>query len=273
MAVVVTKMKPLLAGILALSAAVLPAAVKIEHKQNTRGQIEANTYRVLNASPIRYSINYNIRTKDGVRTVGDRSASSTGIGLNNGWYANGFLRIYVDGKSLTVPAARTVGDGVLVFKWDKAVLKMHFPEGSDKIYCEISAPGVRRLKIGFLAVPGFLPKRKDEFKPYVSTAKVNHLLTDGKYQSAGESWFMLYDGISNRNGIPAVILDPAEIKSGVVSGSAKTLLITAHFEMNRPVCRFIVMGFPNSHLDAESFYEDLKANGKKYLEELKSFRF
>ena len=261
-------MKKTLAVILAGFTAVLAAEVKIDHKQNTKGEIESNTYRVLNASEVRYVVSYNIRTKDGLQTVGDRTSSSTGIGLNNGWYGSGFLRISVDGKSLTVPAAREISDDLLVFKWENATLKMKFPEGSDKIYCEVSVPDARRLKIGFLAMPGFLSKRKDDFKPYVSTARGNHLLTDGKYRSAGESWFMLYDGVSNRNGIPAIVLNPAEVKSGAVAGGAKALIISAQFDMNKPVCRFIVMGFPNSHMDAESFYEDLKANGEKYLNDL-----
>ena len=153
-------MRRFLAVILA-GAAVLQAEVKIEHKQSTKGMMEYNTYRVVDVSPVRYSVSYDIRTQDGMQTVGDRTASSTGIGLNNGWYANGFLRIHVDGKSVTAPAKIETGDGLLVFKWDKVTLKMRFPEGSDKINCEVSAPEARQLKIGFLAFPGFLPKRKE----------------------------------------------------------------------------------------------------------------
>lgn len=266
-------MKKTLAVMFAGLAAILFAEVKIDHKQTVKGPAENNTYKVLNASEVRYVINYNIRTKDGIQTVGDRTSASTGIGLNNGWYSSGSIRIQPDGKNLTTPAKREIDGDLLTFTWENATLKMKFPEGSDKIYCEVSAPNARKLKIGFLVMPGFVSKRKEDFKPYVSTEKVNHLLTDGKYSSAGESWFMLYDGVINRNGIPAVLLDPAEVKSGAVTGGAKAPVMSAQFEMNKTVCRFILMGYPNSHMDAESFYEDLKANGGKYLNELKSLKF
>jgi len=264
--------------ILAGTAAMLSAEVKINHKQTTKqipkGEMENNTYKVLNASPVTYTVNYNILTRNGEQTVGDRSANSTGIGLNYGWYMNGSLRIHVDGKSLTTPAKIENQGDTLTFKWENATLKMRFPERSDKIYCEITVPEAKRLRIGFLGNPGFQPKRKQELKPYVSTVKTNHPLAEGKYViPGGESWFMLYDGVSNRFGIPVVLLDPAEVKSGTVSSHPKTSVIQANFEMNQTDCRFILMGFPNNHMEAESIYEDLKTNGGKYLKELKSFQF
>ena len=139
---------------------------------------------------------------------------------------------------------------------------------------EQKAPcGAKQVKLGFLGMPGFLPKRKTEYKSYVSTSKINHSLNEGKYVSQGESWFMLYDLESNRRGIPVVILDPAEVKSGEATGGPKKVLVVAQFEMKKTDCRFVLMGVPSGHMDAETLYEDLKANGEKYLDALKKFQF
>ena len=251
----------------------LHAAVSIEHKQTRKGSREYNSFKILNASPVKYVIDYNISERKGKKTVGDSSASSTGIGLNNGWYGSATLRIGVNGKSLTSPAKISKNAGTLTFTWDEAVLKMTFPEGSDKIFCHVSAPGAQRLTLGFLGMPGFLAKRKTEMKSWVSTEKVNHFLNDGKYQTRGEVWYMFYDRESNRRGIPVVLLDPSEVKSGNVTGGAKRLLIVSSFEMKKSECRFLLMGIPSGHMDAETLYEDLKANGGKYLEQLKNFQF
>ena len=248
-------------------------AVNIEHKQNKKANREYNNFRILNSAPVKYNIDYNISERKGVKTVGDRSSSSTGIGLNYGWYNSGCLRIFVNGKTLNTPAKIDRKGDTLTFSWTEAVLKMTFPEGSDRIYCHVSAPGAKNVKLGFLGMPGFLAKRKSEMKSYVSTSKVNHFLNDGKYITQGESWFMLYDGEVNKRGIPVVILDPAEVKSGEVTGGAKRLLIVAQFSMKKSDCRFILMGIPSGHKDAETLYEDLKANGGKYLESLKKFQF
>lgn len=255
------------------AAVCVSAAVNIELKQNKKGNREYNNFRILNSAPVKYNIDYNISERKGVKTVGDRSSSSTGIGLNYGWYNSGCLRIFVNGKTLNTPAKIDRKGDTLTFTWTEAVLKMTFPEGSDRIYCHVSAPGAKNVKLGFLGMPGFLAKRKSEMKSYVSTSKVNHFLNDGKYITQGESWFMLYDGEINKRGIPVVILDPAEVKSGEVTGGAKRLLIVAQFAMKKSDCRFILMGIPSGHKDAETLYEDLKANGGKYLESLKKFQF
>lgn len=249
------------------------AAVNIEHKATQKKQRIYNSYRVLNSSPVKYTIDYVVTTIKGVKYVGDRSSKSTGIGLNNGWYSSGSIRIFVDNKSLTTPSKITCKDDTIFFIWDEATLKMTFPEGSDKIYCQVTAKNANKLKLGFLAMPGFLPKRKVEMQSYVSTNKINHFLNDGKYKSNGEFWYMFYDVVSNKRGIPVVILDPNEVKRSEVDGGAKKLLITSKFEMKTTSCRFILMGIPNNHMDAETLYEDLKENGNKYLQDLKAFKF
>ena len=248
-------------------------AVNIEHKKEIRKNREHNNFRILNSAPVKYTVEYVISERNGKKTVGDSSDAITGIGLNSGWYQGGSLRIFVNGRSLTAPAKIERKGDTMVFTWDKAVLKMVFPEGSEKIYCHVSAPGAKQVKLGFLGMPGFLPKRKTEYKSYVSTSKINHSLNDGNYVSQGESWFMLYDLESNRRGIPVIILDPAEVKSGEASGGPKRLLVTAQFEMKKTDCRFVLMGVPSGHMDAETLYEDLKANGEKYLDALKKFQF
>ena len=248
-------------------------AVNIEHKKEVKKNREYNNYRILNSAPVKYNIDYVISERNGRKTVGDSSSGSTGIGLNCGWYQGGTLRIFVNGRSLTAPAKVERKGDTMVFTWDNAVLKMTFPEGSEKIYCHVSAPGAKQVKLGFLGMPGFLPKRKTEYKSYVSTSKINHSLNDGKYVSQGESWFMLYDLESNRRGIPVVILDPAEVKSGEATGGPKKVLVVAQFEMKKTACRFVLMGVPSGHMDAETLYEDLKANGEKYLDALKKFQF
>lgn len=248
-------------------------AVNIDHKQIKKANREHNSYRILNSAPVKYAVDYNITDRKGKKTVGDPSSSSTGIGLNNGWYSSGTLRLYLDGKPQMKPADIRCEQDTLTFTWPGAVLKMVFPEGSTQIFCHVTAPGVKRVKLGFLGMPGFVAKRKTPQKSYVSTQKVNHFLNDGKYVPAGESWFMLYDGEFNKRGIPVVILDPAEVKSGMVTGSAGSLLISASFEMKKNDCRFVLMGIPTSHMDAEVLYEDLKANGEKYLRELRNFQF
>ena len=43
--------------------------------------------------------------------------------------------------------------------------------------------------------------------------------------------------------------------------------------MKQSDCRFVLMGIPSNHMDAETLYEDLRANGNTYLEELRSFNF
>lgn len=248
-------------------------AVNIEHRQNRKGNREFNNFRILNSAPVKYNIDYHISENKGVKTVGDRSSSSTGIGLNYGWYNSGSIRIHVNGKALNMPAKIDRKGDTMTFTWSEAVLKMTFPEGGDKIYCRVSAPGAKNVKLGFLGMPGFLAKRKSEMKSYVSTSKVNHFLNDGKYITQGESWFMLYDGEINKRGIPVVMLDPAEVKSGEVTGGAKRLLIAASFDMKKSDCRFILMGVPAEHMDAETLYEDLKARGAMYLNALKKFQF
>lgn len=259
-----------LAVIIAVS---VMGAVNIDLKQTKKGKREYNNYRILNSSPVKYTVDYNINERNGKKTVGDTSASSTGIGLNNGWYNSGSIRIFVDGKSQTVPAKIENKGDTLIFTWEKASLEMTFPEGSTRIFCRVKAPGAKQVKLGFLGMPGFVPKRKSGMKSYVSTSKVNHLLNDGKYMTSGESWFMLYDGEFNKRGIPVVLLDPEEVKSGLVTGGSRKLLIVAQFEMKKTDCRFVLMGIPTSHMDAEVLYEDLKANGGKYLNELKNFNF
>lgn len=249
------------------------AAVEIEHKKVQKNNREYNTFRILNSAPVKNTLNYNISTYKGVKTVGDRSSASTGIGLANGWYNSGSIRIFVDGKTLNMPAKVESKKDTITFSWDSAVLKMTFPEGSEKIYCHVSAPNAKKLKLGFLAMPGFVPKRKTEMKSYVSTSKVNHFLNEGKYKTQGESWFMLFDCESNKRGIPVVILDPKDVKFGEVTGGAKSLLIVAQFEMKKSDCRFVLMGIPSNHMDAETLYEDLRANGNTYLDELRNFNF
>lgn len=250
------------------------AAVNITHKQTKKAKREYNQYRILNAAPVKYEVHYVINERNGKKTVGDPTSNSTGIGLGNGWYASGSIRLFVDGKCIKVPAKITTEGDTMTFSWDKAVLKMVFPEGSDKIYCQVKTSNAKRLQIGFLGMPGFVYKRKSAMKPYVSTSKANHLLADGQYKvRGGESWFMFYDGEINRRGIPVVILDPADVKSGHVNGSAKSPLISASFDMKKTECRFILMGIPSTHLDAETLYEDLKANSSKYVNTLKKFRF
>lgn len=248
-------------------------AVNIELKKTQKGSREYNSFRVLNSAPVKYSVDYNISERKGKKTVGDSSTGSTGIGLNNGWYHGGSLRIFVDGKSLTAPAKIENKGDTLKFIWDETILTMTFPEGSDRVFCHVSALRAKRVKLGFLGMPGFIAKRKSEYKSWVSSSQVNHFLNDGKYVTKGESWFMLYDGEINRRGIPVVILDPEEVKSGEASGGPKRLLIIAQFEMKKTDCRFVLMGIPSGHMDAETLYEDLKANGGKYLEQLKKFQF
>ena len=249
------------------------AIVNIEHKQTQKNNRIYNNYRILNSAPVKYTVDYVISNSKGVKYVGDRSSNSTGIGLTNGWYNSGCIRIIVDNKTLNTPAKIDCKTDTMTFTWNNAVLKMTFPEGSDKIYCHVTAPKAKNLKLGFLAMPGFLPKRKAEFKSYVSTEKINHCLNDKIYNFQGDSWFMLYDGISNKKGISVVLLDPEKIKAGKINGGAKKVLITAQFEMNTIDCRFILMGIPSNHMDAETLYEDLKENGSKYLKELRSFKF
>ena len=43
--------------------------------------------------------------------------------------------------------------------------------------------------------------------------------------------------------------------------------------MKKSDCRFILMGVPAEHMDAETLYEDLKARGAMYLDALKKFQF
>ena len=80
------------------------AAVEIEHKKVQKNNREYNTFRILNSAPVKNTLNYNISSHKGVKTVGDRSSASTGIGLANGWYNSGSIRIFVDGKTLNMPA-------------------------------------------------------------------------------------------------------------------------------------------------------------------------
>ena len=248
-------------------------AVNIELKKTQKGTREYNNFKVLNSAPVKYTVDYTVSERNGKKFVGDSSSSSTGIGLNNGWYHGGSIRIFIDGRSLMTPAKIENKGDTLKFTWEKAVLTMTFPEGSDKVFCHVSAPGAKRLQLGFLGMPGFLAKRKSEYKSWVSTSKVNHSLNDGKYVTRGESWFMLYDLEINRRGIPVVILDPAEVKAGEASGGPKRLLVSAQFEMKKTHCRFVLMGIPSGHMDAETLYEDLKSNGGRYLEQLKKFQF
>lgn len=262
--------------LLAVVFSALAANAENRIQEKTASPREGSTYRTFSVlgGPVKYQFSYNIRKdeKTGMVSVGDASTRSTGLGVNYGWYGNGFLRIIVNGKPVTAPAAKIVcADGTLAFTWPEAVLKLNFPENSDRIFGDIAVTPGSNLEIAFLANPGYKHKRTD-YVPWISTGNVNQKLSEG-VPSVDAPWVMAYDEVENPRGIAALVFDPEQIRKRTFSGTGKSPIITLQFNVKGNRFRFILLGIPGSHMDAETLHDAFMENGKKNLEELKQFQF
>lgn len=267
-------MKKNLLSLIIFSTLVANAENRIQEKTvSPRKGITSRTFSVL-GGPVKYQVSYNLRKdeKTGTFSVGDASTRSTGLGMNYGWYGNGFLRIVVNGKPVTAPATKIVcTEGTLTFTWPEAVLKLNFPENSDRIFGEITVSPGSSLEVAFLANPGYRHKRTD-YIPWISAGNVNQKLSDG-VRTADAPWVMAYDEVENPRGIATLVFDPEQIRKKSFSGTGKSSIITLHFSVKENRFRFILQGIPGSHMDAETLHGGFMKNSGKYLEELKQFQF
>lgn len=227
-------------------------------------------------SPVKYQFNYRVRKNPatGQESVGDRSTRSTGLGLNYAWYANGFLRIVVNGKPVTEPAPeiRSAGDRLL-FRWPEVTLTFAFPENSDRIFGEIIVPPESDFSIAFLANPGYKYKnQRPDYIPWISSGNAHWKLNEST-PVVQSPWIMAYDGVDNPRGIASLVFDPEQTKNVEFSGTTNSSIITIQFKASGNAFRFILQGIPESYLDAESVFENLLENGDQFLQELRLFQF
>lgn len=253
----------------------LAASAENRIQEKTVSPREGITYRTFSVlgGPVKYQISYNSRKdeKTGMFSVGDTSTHSTGLGMNYAWYGNGFLRIAVNGKFVTAPAAKIAcNEGALTFTWPEVVLKLNFPENSDRIFGEITVAPGNNLEVAFLANPGYRHKRTD-YVPWISSGNVNQKLPGVRAVEA--PWIMAYDEMENPRGIAALVFDPEQIRKHSFSGTAKSPIIPLQFSVKGNRFRFILQGIPASHMDAETVHDGFMKNSEKYLEELKQFQF
>ncbi len=245
-------------------------------QENTTFPEEGLTHKTFSmlGGPVKYQLNYRIRKNQasGLESVGDTSTRSTGLGLNYGWYANGFLRVVIDGKSVTAPASEIVSLGkILVFRWPNVTLKLSLPENSDRIFGEITAPTGSNLMVAFLANPGYKNKRQD-YLPWITSGNAHRKLSK-ETPFVQSHWIMAYDGMDNPRGIASILFNPEQMQNIEFSGTGKSSIISILFKVRENRFRFMLQGIPDSHLDAESLFETLQEKGDQFLEELKQFQF
>ncbi len=235
----------------------------------------SRTFSILGA-PVKYQFFYSIRKNPatGQESVGDSTTRSTGLGLNYGWYANGFLRIAVNRKSVMAPASEIVStDDMLLFRWPGVTLKFVFPQNSDRIFGEIIAPAQSDLSIAFLANPGYIYQNKrPDYIPWITSGNTHWKLSD-KTPVVQSPWIMAYDGVDNPRGIATLVFDPDQTQNIEFSGSTNSSIMTIQFKASGNAFRFILQAIPESYFDAESVFENLLENGNQFLKELKQFQF
>lgn len=235
----------------------------------------SRTFSILGA-PVKYQFRYDVRKnpETGQDEVGDITAGSTGLGLNCGWYANGFLRIVVNGKSLMKPASEiTAADDRLIFRWPEATLTFAFPQNSDRIFGEITARPQSNLEIAFLADPGYKYKnQRASYIPWITSGNAHWKLAESA-PVVQSPWIMAYDGVDNPRGIATLVFDPEQIEHVGCTGNARNSIMTIQFKADGNAFRFILQRIPESYLDAESVFENMLENGSQFLKELKQFQF
>ncbi|MFA6929216.1 MAG: hypothetical protein WCT05_02735 [Lentisphaeria bacterium] len=267
-------MKKIALFLVILSALIANAEISIQEKvTQPRDGCTRRSFSILGGT-VNYQFNYQLYTneKTGALTVGDVSTRSIGLGLNYGWYGNGFLRIVINKKPVMAPATTIAhADDSLLFTWPEATLKLRFPENSDRIFGEVVATSGDPLEITFLANPGFKHKRAD-YVPWISSGKVHQKLSEGMPVIASP-WIMAYDEVENPRGIATLVFDPEKIQNYSFSGTEKSSIITIQFKIKESRFRFSLQGIPGNYLDAETLYENFMKNGNKYLEQLQQFQF
>ena len=233
------------------------------------------TFSIL-GGPVKYQFNYHVRKDQatGLESVGDSSTRSTGLGLNYGWYANGFLRIVINGKPVTAPASEiTAKDDVLVFRWQEITLKFVFPQNSDRILGEIAASPQSDLSIAFLACPGYkYQNKRPDYIPWITSGNAHWKLSE-ETPHVQSPWIMAYDGVLNPRGVASLVFDPDQTQKIEFSGTTNSSIITIQFKATGNSFRFMLQGIPESYLDAETVFENLQRLGDQFLQELKQFQF